>query len=96
MQPYQKTALGFKTENLEIERKLKFNKLLPTIEGEYNFLSGSLGNDNAFGLDNYKAGIKVSVPIFIRKERSDLKLSKLKIELSPKLNFLCSAFDKAP
>ena len=73
-------ALGFKTENLEIERKLKFNKLLPTIEGEYNFLSGSLGNDNAFGLDNYKAGIKVSVPIFIRKERSDLKLSKLKIE----------------
>ena len=73
-------ALTYKSEILEIDRKLNFNKLLPTIEGEYNFLSGSLGNENVFGLDNYKAGFKVSVPIFIRKERSDLKLSKLKIE----------------
>jgi outer membrane protein TolC len=73
-------ALSFKAENLEIDRKLKFNNLLPKIDAQYNFISESFGDNDALGFDNYKAGVKVSVPIFLRKERSDLKLAKIKIE----------------
>jgi outer membrane protein TolC len=73
-------ALSFKFKNLEIDRKLKFNKLLPKIEAQYNFLSESFGDNSSLGFENYKAGLKVSMPIFLRKERADLKLAKIKLQ----------------
>lgn len=73
-------ALTYKTENLEINRKLKVNSMIPEIEAEYNFLTETFGNQNELGFGNYKAGVKVSIPIFLRKERSDVKLAKVKIE----------------
>lgn len=73
-------ALSFKVDNLEIDRKLKFNKLLPKIEAQYNFLTKSFGNDSNLEFGNYKAGLKLSMPIFLRKERADLKLAKIKLE----------------
>jgi len=72
--------LAFKSSSLEIDRKLKFNKLLPKIKAQYNFISDSFSQGTPIGFENYKAGIKLSMPIFLRKERADLKLTKLKLE----------------
>lgn len=73
-------ALGYKAKNLELDRKLKLNKLLPKIDAQYNLLTETFDDNTTLGLQNYKAGVKVSIPIFLRKERSDLELAKIKIE----------------
>ena len=70
-------SLGLKIESLEYERRLKLNKLLPDIDLQYNFLNGSNQWDY-FINDNYKIGVQVSVPLFLRKERGELELAKLK------------------
>ena len=72
-------SLKFKIESLDVERRLKLNTLLPKLDVNYNFLSP---NENQFidlGIDNYKAGIRFSVPLFLRKERGDLRLAKVKL-----------------
>ncbi|MEP5253612.1 MAG: TolC family protein [Winogradskyella arenosi] len=71
-------SLGYKLEGLEVSRRLKANKLLPKIKAEYNFLNESYDDVQAFNTDNYKGGLTVSFPLFLRKERGDLKLAKLK------------------
>ncbi|PKG50816.1 TolC family protein [Olleya sp. 1-3] len=73
-------ALGSKIDGLDVDRQLKGNKLLPVINAQYNFLSETPNQANTFNAANYKATIKVAFPLFLRKERGDLKLSKLKIQ----------------
>ncbi|WP_298763921.1 TolC family protein [uncultured Polaribacter sp.] len=73
-------SLNFKVESLDVERKLKLNNLLPKIDLNYNFIAPEVNQFNAFGVDNYKGGIKFSTPLFIRKQRGDLKLAKIKLQ----------------
>lgn len=73
-------SLGFKVESLNVERKLKMNNLLPRIDVQYNFLSPNGDQINSFNTNNYKAGINFSMPLFVRKERGDLKLAKIKLQ----------------
>ncbi|TRO67516.1 TolC family protein [Christiangramia sabulilitoris] len=73
-------SLGYKIEMLEYERRLKANKLLPELNLEYNYLSGDPEVLNSFVNDNYKFGFSFSVPLFLRKERGDLQLTRLKLE----------------
>lgn len=74
----------FKLQNLDLERKLKVNNLLPKLDFKYNFLSTEhvdfFGTSAAAPVENYKLGVKFSMPIFIRKERADLALVKLKLK----------------
>lgn len=72
-------SLNYKYQGLEVDRRLKANKLLPQIDLEYNFLSENINSTNNFNTANYKSGLSVRFPIFLRKERGDLKLAKLKI-----------------
>jgi outer membrane protein TolC len=72
-------SLGFNIERLAAEERLKINNLLPKIDLQYNFLSQNATPQNSFNPENYKAGISFSMPIFIRKERGDLKVAKLKV-----------------
>jgi outer membrane protein TolC len=72
-------SLGFNIESLAAEERLKINNLLPKIDLQYNFLSQNATPQNSFNPENYKAGISFSMPIFIRKERGDLKVAKLKV-----------------
>lgn len=72
-------ALQSKIDGLNIDRRLKANKLLPVIDAEYNFLTETPDVSNSFNAGNYKARINVSFPLFLRKERGDLKISKIKI-----------------
>lgn len=68
--------LELKKGILALDKRLKRNNLLPKIDLEYNFLTTK--NDN-FDASNYKSGLKVSLPLFLRKERADLKLANLKL-----------------
>lgn len=73
-------SLGFKSEQLVVDQKLKKNNLLPRIDLQYNFYSEEPEQLNTFNTANYKAGVKFSYPLFTRKERAELKLTNYKIE----------------
>jgi len=69
-----------KIKSLQVDRSLKKNKLLPKINLQYNFLSKENNQLNTFNTGDYKAFVNFSVPIFLRKERGDLKLARLKLQ----------------
>jgi len=73
------TALETKLSILEINRKLKANLLLPKVNVGYNYISEPAYFDT-FNADDYKFNIDFSFPIFLRKERGNLKIAKLKIQ----------------
>lgn len=73
-------AIALKEQQLILDKRLKVNNLLPKIDIEYNFLTSEYQYLNSFTTHNYKGGINVSVPLFLRKERADLKLTKLKLQ----------------
>lgn len=73
-------SLGFKIDGLQVDKRLKTNKLLPTIDVDYNFLTESPRVINSFVTDEYKGGVTFGLPIFLRKERGDLRLAKIKLQ----------------
>ena len=73
-------SLDYKYEGLEIEKRFAANNLLPRINLEYNFLSETPEQINSFNTANYKSGVNISMPLFLRKERADIKLAKLKLQ----------------
>lgn len=72
-------SLDYKIEGLTVDKRLKANKLLPKLNAEYNFLTSTPELMNSFVTENYKAGLSFQMPIFLRKERGDLKLAKFKL-----------------
>lgn len=72
-------ALGFKIKSLDVNRRLKLNNLLPKIDLQYNFISPNGNQINSFNNNKYKAGINFSMPLFVRKERGNLALAKIKL-----------------
>ncbi|HTG66681.1 MAG TPA: TolC family protein [Flavobacterium sp.] len=72
-------ALQSKIDILNVERKLNANELLPKINLGYSYLSDTNYLDN-FNRENYKVGVDFSFPLFLRKERGKLKLTKYKIQ----------------
>ena len=72
-------SLGYKIDGLRVDKRLKTNKLLPKIDVEYNFLTESPELLNSFVTEQYKGGVTFQLPLFLRKERGDLKLAKLKL-----------------
>jgi len=73
-------SLDSKMESLKVDRRLKANKLLPKLDFQYNFLASDYEQQYLFNTSNYKAMVNFSMPIFLRKERGELKLSKLKLQ----------------
>lgn len=73
-------SLNFKIDELTVSKRLKANKLLPKIALQYNFLTEKPEAISNFTPDDYKGGVAFSMPLFLRKERGDLKLAKLKLE----------------
>jgi outer membrane protein TolC len=73
-------SMRFKVEQLEVDKKFKASRLLPVINLEYNFLSETPDVANSFQAANYKGGIEFAFPLFLRKERGDLKLAKVKLQ----------------
>jgi outer membrane protein TolC len=73
-------SLEFKIQSLNIDTKLKMNNLLPKLDIQYNFLTQTPRQENSLNLENYKAGINFKLPLFLRKERGDYKLAKIKLQ----------------
>lgn len=73
-------SLNYKFESLDVERRLKANKLLPKIDLQYNFLSETPDIASSFNTSAYKSSVNISMPLFLRKERGDLRLAKLKLQ----------------
>jgi len=76
--------LGFKLNQLDIDRRLAVEGLKPEIKLKYNFLATRPLNNNSFNdallTQNYKFGLDFSVPLFLRKGRGKLGLTKAKLQ----------------
>lgn len=72
-------SIAFKIDGLTVDKRLKTNKLLPTIDLEYNFLTETPNRINSLMPEQYKGGVNFRFPLFLRKERGDLKLAKFKL-----------------
>jgi outer membrane protein TolC len=73
-------SLDYKLQNLEVDKRLKANRLLPRLDLEYNFLTETGDVLNSYNTANYKAGVTFSLPLFLRKERGDLQVAQLKVQ----------------
>lgn len=74
--------LEVRTRQLEAERKLAVENLKPRLNLNYYAINQPINaeGDVSFAFyDNYKLGIDFSFPLFLRKERSKVALTKLKI-----------------
>lgn len=72
-------SLEFKLRALELKQRLKRNNLLPQVNLEYNFLTPEIETFQSFNTSNYKAGVSVRIPLFLRKERGALRLANFKV-----------------
>jgi outer membrane protein TolC len=72
-------TLQNKIEILNVERQLKTNSLLPKIDIGYHYLSEP-NYWNTTNFNNYKLGLNFYFPLFLRKERGSLQLTKFKIQ----------------
>lgn len=73
-------SLNFKYDGLEVDKRLKANKLLPKIDVQYNFLTETADIARSFNTNQYKGGFNIAFPLFLRKERGDLRLAKAKLQ----------------
>ncbi|MBK9581927.1 MAG: TolC family protein [Saprospiraceae bacterium] len=75
-------VLRQKLRQLDVEKRLKQDKLKPKLNVQYNPHSEAFGGNQTthFSINNYKWGMEFKMPLFLRKERGDIKLADLKIQ----------------
>jgi outer membrane protein TolC len=75
--------LDFKLRSLEIERRLKFQDLLPKVDLKYNFLSRGFATPLHAGIEpfrnDFKFGLGVSMPVRLSQGRGLYREAGLKI-----------------
>ncbi|AYB32052.1 TolC family protein [Chryseolinea soli] len=72
--------LSLKLNQLELERALAREFLKPQLDINYSLLSQPSAPHRVNPLNDYKIGLDFFFPIFLRKERSKVALTKLKID----------------
>jgi outer membrane protein TolC len=74
----------FKLEALQVEKRLKFQSLLPSVYLKYNQLNKSHNLQKSFSTpwleNNYRYGVAVSIPLRLSEGRGEYLKAKLKIE----------------
>jgi outer membrane protein TolC len=79
----------FKLQQYDVDRRLALEQLKPRLDLEYNFLGegtnflpGSTTDNGISQLvgQNYKWGVRFDFPVFLRKERGKLQLTRIKIQ----------------
>ncbi|WP_224489624.1 TolC family protein [Robertkochia flava] len=73
-------SMRAKIETLEVDRRLKAEMLKPELNLNYNFITSDARRVNTINTGDYKFGLEFSFPLFLRKERGALQLSKFKIQ----------------
>jgi outer membrane protein TolC len=75
-------SIRIKIKQMEADKRLAAEYLKPRLDLNYYLLNQPIDPDGGFaftGGDNYKLGLDFSFPLFLRKERSKLALTKLKL-----------------
>lgn len=76
--------LDFKLQALEVERRLKFQYLLPKLDLKYNFLQQGYNVANSinanFFENNYKFGVNAIIPIPNRRGIGDYRAARINIK----------------
>lgn len=72
-------SLQNKVSILEVDKRLKGNMLLPSINLNYNYISEPEFVQD-FNTLNYKYGLNFSFPLFLRKERGNFQIAKFKLQ----------------
>ena len=76
-------GLGFKQRVLEVDKRLKFQGLLPTLDLKYNFLNQGYSTPKFFTQplleNNYRFGIQFGLPLFQREARGEYRAAKIKL-----------------
>jgi outer membrane protein TolC len=67
-------------DNLLLDKKLFKEQLKPVLDLKYNFITKSLSYDPIVSTNNYTWGLNFQMPIFLRKERANLRLIDLKMQ----------------
>lgn len=74
----------FKLNALEVEKRLKFQSLLPSVYLKYNQLNKSHDLQKSFTTpwleNNFRYGVAVSIPLRLSEGRGEYRKAKLKIE----------------
>lgn len=72
----------YKINQLEIERRLKREQMKPVLNMKYNFITEPVNGNpyDGFSFNNNTWGLDFSMPLMLRKERGDLKLTNLKLQ----------------
>ncbi len=75
-------SLDRQLEILNIERRWKSEQLRPVLFLQYNFLNETFGGfeGNGFFENNYQFGGGFVFPLFLRKERGELRIAKAKLQ----------------
>ncbi len=73
---------GYKVDQLEIDRQWKQEQLKPTVNLNYQPISSAANGDPFanYAVNNYKWGVELSMPLFLRKERGAVQLARLKVQ----------------
>ena len=75
----------YKIKSAQVDKNFYTNKLLPKINFNYNLLNKGVGIsqenlNNSYLNNNYKFGLELGMPLFLRTERANLGLAKIKIK----------------
>ncbi|MEM6264481.1 MAG: TolC family protein [Bacteroidota bacterium] len=79
----------YEIATLDVERRLKAEKLKPKLNVNYNVIAEAttsstsselLGIEQGVLPNNYKWGFEFSFPLFLRKERGNLQLTRIKLQ----------------
>ncbi len=72
----------YKIAQLEIDKRWKKEQLKPVLNLKYNAIAQPVNGDvfAAYSPNNYTWGLEFSMPIFLRKERGNLKLANVNIQ----------------
>lgn len=72
----------YKMKSLEVKEKLNLEQLKPKLDLKYNAINEPVGGDLLadYNMGNYTWGIDFNVPLFLRKERGELKVTRLEKE----------------
>lgn len=75
-------VIDLEVERLEIEQRLNREMLKPQVDISYKFLNQPRPNDffAQYSVNNYAWGVSANFPLFLRKERANIKQTDAKIQ----------------
>ncbi|MBW3468220.1 TolC family protein [Arthrospiribacter ruber] len=73
----------FDIATLEVERRFRAEMLKPVLKVDYNFLTTSINElpeTSSFFVNDYKWGLTIATPLFLRRERGNLGFTKARLD----------------